>query len=201
MPKEKSTEKKDDRVRNWMFIQYDDSAPQNWRGILDDLHIPWVESPLHEADQNGDGSEKKPHRHILLFFEGNKSFEQIQEITQLINSPIPKPVKSARAMSRYLIHLDNPEKAQYKQSDIICHGGADVSEFFITSEAANRLAVGEMVEWIEENDIREFRRLAIHAWLFKREEWHGVLLKTVYYFKEYINSRRNEIREAEYKNE
>ena len=65
--------KKDVRARTWTFILYPESAPENWRDILDGYHIPWVESPLHDRDVNPDGTVKKAHRHIILLCAGKKS--------------------------------------------------------------------------------------------------------------------------------
>ena len=39
------SKRKDERVRNWTFIVYPESAPDKWRDILDDMHVPWIESP------------------------------------------------------------------------------------------------------------------------------------------------------------
>ena len=64
MPNEKS--RGSDRTRNWTVVLYPESAPENWRDILDALHIEWVESPLHEFDTNATGEVKKPHWHLLL---------------------------------------------------------------------------------------------------------------------------------------
>ena len=52
------------KTRAWTFIVYPDSAPDDWRDILDDLHIPWCESPLHDKDQNPTGEQKKAHWHV-----------------------------------------------------------------------------------------------------------------------------------------
>lgn len=57
---------KETRTRNWSVIVYPESAPENWRQILDESHIEWIESPLHEFDTNPTGEIKKPHYHILL---------------------------------------------------------------------------------------------------------------------------------------
>ena len=62
-----------DRTRNWVVIVYPESAPENWRSHLDDLHLEWIESPLHEFDVNADGEVKKAHWHVLLLFGGVKS--------------------------------------------------------------------------------------------------------------------------------
>ena len=51
----KSSGNKEVRTRNWTIVVYPDSAPDNWRTILDDFHIEWIESPLHDNDINGDG--------------------------------------------------------------------------------------------------------------------------------------------------
>ncbi|MDU7039740.1 MAG: Rep family protein, partial [Lactococcus lactis] len=60
--------KKDTRTRNWTFFVYPESAPSNWREILDSYHVPWIESPLHDKDVNSDGEIKKAHWHVLLMF-------------------------------------------------------------------------------------------------------------------------------------
>lgn len=61
-------EKNESRCRNWTIVLYPESVPDNWRDILDDLHIEWIESPLHDRDINANGELKKPHWHILLMF-------------------------------------------------------------------------------------------------------------------------------------
>ena len=88
---------------------------------------------MHDLDLNGDGSSKKPHWHIVLIFEGNKSIEQIKQITDSVKGTIPFKVASIRSMVRYLAHIDNPDKYQYPVSDIIAHGGADIADYFLPS--------------------------------------------------------------------
>ena len=106
----------DSRARIWSFVGYPgDSLPENYAEILsDDLHLCWAESPIHDADLNGDGSQKKAHIHFILSFEGMKSFDQVKEITDILHCPIPQKCRNARSLVRYFIHLDNPEKHQYK---------------------------------------------------------------------------------------
>ena len=70
-------QRKDDRSRVWTFVCYPESVREGWRDALDDLHIAWAESPLHDKDTNADGSAKKPHWHVLLVFDGKKSYEQV----------------------------------------------------------------------------------------------------------------------------
>ncbi|MEJ7331554.1 Rep family protein, partial [Staphylococcus epidermidis] len=65
------------RTRNWTFVIYPESVFQNWRDVLDNEYIQWVESPLHDKDTNPDGEIKKAHKHILVMYDGVKSYNQI----------------------------------------------------------------------------------------------------------------------------
>lgn len=122
------------RYRVWTCIVYPESAPENWESILDDKHISFCVSPLHCYDVNElDGELKKAHYHVIFAFEGKKSFEQVFELTEQLNSPIPKRVDSLRGAVRYLVHYDNPEKFQYSISDIRCYGGFDLADYFQAS--------------------------------------------------------------------
>ena len=78
-----------------------ESVREGGEDVLDDLHIAWAESPLHDKDTNADGSVKKPHRHVLLVFDGKKSYEQVSEITDSIGATIPQRCASAKAGALY----------------------------------------------------------------------------------------------------
>ncbi|MEL1068170.1 Rep family protein, partial [Campylobacter coli] len=70
------SEKRDTRTRNWTFFVYPESAPENWRDVLNEMHIPWIESPLHDKDVDSNGELEKAHWHILILFASKKSYEQ-----------------------------------------------------------------------------------------------------------------------------
>lgn len=129
------TQKKETRTRNWTIVVYPDSAPNNWRDIIDEWHIEWVESPLHDKDVNADGEPKKPHWHILLMFSSVKSYDQVLSLCQEVNCPIPKQVHNTKALVRYMAHLDNPDKAQYDITGIVAHGGVDVADLLKPSSS------------------------------------------------------------------
>lgn len=145
------SEKKETRTRSWTFIIYPDSAPEHWREKLDDLHIEWAESPLHDRDINGDGESKKPHIHVMLYFGGVKSYEQVKELTDMCNAPIPQKCHSVRSMVRYFAHLDNPDKALYDYRDIIAHGGFDLEEYLQPSKSYRYSLIGDMIDFIKDN--------------------------------------------------
>lgn len=118
------------RTRSFTAIVYPDSAPENWLTILSDLFIPTFISPLHEFDTNEiDNTPKKPHYHVVLMFDSVKTEEQAKEVFDMIGGVVPPSktfkVQSLRGISRYLCHLDNPEKYQYDTSDVRSLCGAD----------------------------------------------------------------------------
>lgn len=113
------------RTRNYATVVYPESAPENWKEYLSELHIPLFISPLHDKDINPDGEMKKPHYHVLFMFNSVKSWEQIKPIFEAIGGVGREVVNSARGYARYLCHLDNPEKAQYDTNNVIVFGGAD----------------------------------------------------------------------------
>ena len=88
---------------------YPESAPENWRDILDDYHIPWVESPLHDKDVNPDGEIKK-RIGILVCFSGKKSYGQILEITNKLNCPAPQIMKNSKRSNKILCSYGQSEK-------------------------------------------------------------------------------------------
>ena len=50
---------KEQRKRNWVFVVYPDSAPENWVEKLREMRVPGFISPLHDKDVNPDGEPKK----------------------------------------------------------------------------------------------------------------------------------------------
>lgn len=180
----------DGRTRNWTFIVYPESAPENWREILDETHSPYAVSPLHDKDINADGTPKKPHWHVCFLFEGVKSYEQIAGITASINATIPQRVESARGMLRYMAHMDNPEKAQYDPAQIEQHGGIEIAALMGTEQDAEMDLVSAMLDYIEENDITNLVDLVSYARYNEREWFRMLMYKSTYFVGQYIKERR-----------
>jgi hypothetical protein len=181
------------RTRNWTAIVYPDSAPENWRNILNCVfHLPWVESPLHDKDLNPTGEEKKAHWHVLLMFKGVKTFEQVKEITDKINAPIPQKCANAHGLIRYMLHWDNPEKTQYLKSDIVCHGGADIAKYLQPTHTARYELIAEMMGFIDDNEIDEIKTMLDYARSRRMEDWFPLLCdNSAYIIGEYIKSNRH----------
>ncbi len=181
------------RTRNWTFLVYPTkdylesigsdydgsdgygSVPDNWRSVLDDYHVSWVESELHDKDINPDGTPKKPHWHILLLFDGVQSFEQVEEISNQLNGARPEKVKSVKGLIRYFGHLDNPEKYQYGLGGIFCHQGADLGEILLPSRSEKLNILNEIRVFIKDNDIRYFNDVLDYAAENKFDTWFDYL--------------------------
>lgn len=162
------------RARTWTFIVYPESVPNNWRELLDNYHIPWVESPLHDKDINPDGTVKKPHWHVILMFDGKKSYEQIKEITDSLNAPIPQKTANTKGLVRYLIHMDNPEKYQYKQEEIVCHGGAEVEQYFELSSSSRERVLWDIMQFIRDEEITSYSAFIGYCQDTNNREWFGI---------------------------
>ena len=171
-----------DRTRLWTAIVYPDSAPENWRDILDDFHLEWAESPLHEFDSNPTGELKKAHWHIVLSFDGPKSYEQVLEILSSLHCSVPQKCHSLKGAIRYFAHLDNPEKYQYSVSAIIGHGGFDVSTALQPSSSERYSLIRDMCEYIQENDITEFADFVFYAMREHYDDWYPLLADNSAYF-------------------
>lgn len=57
---------KEKRSNKWAFLLYQESAPDNYLDILEDMHIPFVLSPWHDKDINKETGEFKKLTNTVL---------------------------------------------------------------------------------------------------------------------------------------
>jgi hypothetical protein len=192
MTNQNATKTSDNRARIWACVVYPDSAPENWRQLLDDQHVEWVESPLHDLDVNeSTGELKKPHWHIVLAFDGKKSFDQMVDLLAPLHCPIPQRCHSLKGAVRYLAHLDNPEKAQYSVASIVPHGGFDLSAALLPSASERYELIDEMQAFCVAENVVEFSDLCDYARANRREDWFPLLCDScAFVMREYLKSRR-----------
>ena len=182
--------KPDVRARAWTFIIYPESAPEDWREILNNQQLCWVCSPLHDKDVNAIGEPKKPHRHILLSFSGKKGYKQIWSVSEAIKGTRPQVCHEQKALIRYFTHRDNPEKAQYESSDIEAYGGFDLEEYLKPTASECMAIQNEMIEWCYRYNITEFRALQIYA-LRERSDWANELNRSCFQITQFLKSQRH----------
>lgn len=176
------------RTRNFATVVYPESAPEDWQDILAAQFVPAFISPLHDQDINPGGEAKKPHFHVVIMFDSVKTREQAEELFKLIGGVGCEVVQSIRGYSRYLCHLDNPEKAQYKQEDVRSLSGADyIATIGLVLDKYK--AIGEMIDYCELNDIVSYSELLVYC-RQERFDWFRVLCDNgTVVIKEYLKSK------------
>ena len=176
------------RARNFATVVYPESAPENWLEILGEQKIAAFVSPLHNLDVNPTGEVKKEHHHVILMFEGKKSDDQVKEIFDQIGGVGLEVVQSIRGYARYLCHLDNPEKTQYLEDDVICFGGADYPGT-IGLAIDKYKCISEMIEFCVQNDIYSYSELLEYS-MEHRFDWFRILCDCgTVVVKEYLKAR------------
>src|SRR5699024_12672019 len=99
---------------------------------------------------------KKAHYHVLFMFDGVKSYNQVKSIADSVNAPIPQIVGSATGLTRYMLHLDNPDKAQYDSSDFQAFNGAEITQLLKPISADRHSMIADMLQFIDDNQIIVF---------------------------------------------
>lgn len=192
---QKSAEKKygkkrAERSKVWAGVVYPDSAPEDWIDRLRSLMVDAFVSPLHDKDCNADGEVKKAHWHVLLMFGSMKTQEQAREAMEQFGCTVsPERVRNMRGYARYLCHLDNPEKYQYNQADVIAVGGADyLSAIGLPTDKYEMLM--QMMNFCDENKIYGYATLVRYA-RSNRPDWFRCLADNgTVMMKEYLKSAR-----------
>lgn len=184
-------ERKESKARNWAFILYEESAPENWRELLAEMHMPALASPLHDRDVDECDNPKKPHRHVILMSDGPITQKRANEIMEPFNgTKSAERVQSLRGYVRYLAHLDDPDKAQYDPGDIEAFGGADLAALLKPNTAGRYEIIGQMIDFCAERSITEFCELLRYARAERPKDWFPVLVDSAFLMSRYLTSLR-----------
>ena len=186
------SQRKASKTRNWAFILYpNESAPENWREMLQDLHMPILVSPLHDKDPDGKEGVKKPHYHVILISDGPITQKRANVIIEPFNgTKSAEYVKSLRSYARYLAHLDDPDKARYDPGEITAYGGADIGNLLKASGTGRYEVIGAMMDFCEDNSVYEFSDLLRYARREHPSDWFPVLVDSAFLMSRYLTSLR-----------
>lgn len=175
------------KTRNWAFVAYPDSLPDNWRDVLAECHVDMLISPLHDSDVNADGEVKKSHYHVVLHFPGPVTAGNAQRVSDSVNATQVQSVASLRSYARYLCHMDNPEKAQYALSDVVVYGSIDYLDL-VSSAADVDSAISDMERWCDEYGVYSYACLCRYA-REHRPDWARLLRhRCTTHMKAYLQS-------------
>lgn len=199
--KEYDNKRAGQRTRNWAVILYPDDLPENWKSLIDERLVKWIEGPVHNQDLNPDGTPKKEHVHTLFMFENVKSQQQIidffkdlfgeSESGSIVGVAMPQQASDRCAVVRYMAHLDHPSKVQYDVAEIIGHNGADPSEILRYSLTETIDMMISIEEFIEKNNITELCDLSALIRYGHPEWYHIITTKNTLYFNAFIRSHRH----------
>lgn len=183
---------KDTRSRNWSWIIYPESAPENWRTILDESGEKWIESPLHDKDINElTGEPKKPHWHIIISFSNKKSYKQAKLISELLNAPEPQSVGSLQGAVQYLWHRNNPEKYQYNKSEVVAHNGFKYRQYLTDVGVDTDVILQEIIQWVAETGCSEYADLVNYSVVEKFDDWFQTVRSQTIFLTAYLRSNRH----------
>ncbi|CYU90356.1 replication protein [Streptococcus suis] len=182
---------KEKRSNKWAFLLYQESTPDNYLEILEEIHVPFVLSPWHDKDVNRQTGEfKKSHKHGALFFDSLKSYSQVSELlTEKLNTPAHvEVILSPKGMYDYFVHAENPDKTPYKLEDIESGCGFELDKFLISNTNDQFLAT--IIDLIEEYNFTEFKTL-VNFSRDKEPMLLSLIVDKTYFFAKYLDSRRH----------
>lgn len=178
------------RNLRWTTIVYPESASSNFLDVLKDFHVPFLLSPLHDKDVDGDGVIKKSHYHLVLYFDSLKSSAQAQVIFDAIGGVGCQSVQSPVSYARYLIHADDPDKYQYSAEDVVAYG-LDYLQCSLDEKSQKYLGISDVITYVIENNIESFSRLLIVTSQLNRHIFE-VVCDNAYLVKSFMSSIRND---------
>lgn len=101
-----------EKCRYFVFLVYEESAPEDWKEQLKRSHGAFAISPLHEPDEEC----KKPHYHVVYMHGNTITLDGAKRAMPkgIAANGYVEPCTHPRNYQRYLLHLDDPEKQQWQ---------------------------------------------------------------------------------------
>lgn len=187
------------RTRNWATIIYprqsegeETTCPDNWSEILSELAVKCAVSPLHDKDVSKEGGFKKAHRHVVVAFDGVKTEKQAREVFDKIGGAGAEPVQSLWAYTRYLTHMDDPDKAQYSTLDVLTFGGFEYKRYAKTKDDEEKEIVqnmGTIFNICAERQMYDFAETAEYL-MTEEPQLFTTFRKNPYFFATFFKSKQ-----------
>lgn len=99
------------RAKGYTFIVYaENNDIDKIRNYIECMHYSAAVSPMH----HGDDETIKPHYHIVVMFANPRKCNAVtSEFQTVANVTVAIPVGDIKSITRYLTHMDSPEKEQF----------------------------------------------------------------------------------------
>lgn len=148
------------KARNFGFIIYPDSIPENWEECLSKLDVPMAVSPLHDCDEKKDKATwdnnndliingkhyKKPHYHVLYIAKNPVTTESVRnKVKRVLGVKAVSHIEivdSVENMFKYLTHESKDAVAKnkhvYAKTDIVYLNDFDIDRYIVLDENQKR---------------------------------------------------------------
>ncbi len=192
------------KKRYWKLLAYPDSAPEDWKEILEEegqrfvciLHDKdvWTKKDEKKNPEHKEGELKKAHFHILLMFDGETSFNTIVKIAEKIKALTPEACNgSPSTFMRYMLHLDQKSKYKYPLEDLEAHNGAVID---LTTKADEERLYDEIFDYLVGSSIHNLFRLQLYA-RKNKPEWFKYIRSHTYAIACLITAKKDDDVEQE----
>ena len=173
-----ATDKTKVKARNFAFIIYPESIPEDWEDSLSKLGVPMAISPLHDLDEterkfedmsenekaivrNGGKVFKKPHYHVLYIARNPVTAESVRIKVKraLGNNSIShiEIVDSVEYYFQYLTHESSDtikkNKHKYDKEDIVYVNDFDIDRYVTLDESQKRELKNQLLQIIRKKHL------------------------------------------------
>ena len=195
---------RDKKARGWGFIYYPETPDDaSIFDLIESTHMPCLLSPLHDSDvwnstdeaknpEHKAGTLKKPHYHGMWLFDGPARSSQAASLCEVFGDHCPphyEAISSIPSMTRYFVHLDNPDKYQYSIDDIQAFNGATICLIKPLTPEEKSAVVKDSLAWCRDNHCTEYSDLVNYC-LDKRPDWFEVVSGRTIFYSHYLSSNR-----------
>ena len=192
--------------RYWWGYLYEDTAPADWETRIRESGYECVWA-THDRDVRPTGESKVTHTHVAVAFNHAVGAGEAKAV--LTDFGVKEASiqfrDSWRAVCRYMIHMDDPDKFQYSPDIVRQCGGADW-ETAISRTSDKYRTICEMQDWVDDPANRrangcppQFVDLMRHARRENREWFIALCDNCTVVMREYCKGARadwkDEVRE------
>ena len=176
------------RNRNYCSILYPEDEP-NWESKLRNLHITACVSPLHTGEKE-DGSELKPHYHVVLMYDSVKTIEQAKEDFVSFGAlDRCESIRAIRSYLRYLCHLDENPKEKEHYDPYLVHVFGDFDYIAAINSTEDDLNIlGDITCYVHDYHITSFIDFQYFNWSHNMDWFRIIARNATMYVKEIIKS-------------
>lgn len=133
---------------------------------------------LHDHDVKEDGSPKEPHYHILCYRKSG--FRLTPAFRAFTQNTLIQPCRSRCHSYQYLIHKNDPDKAQYSEADIHQYHLGDKNTFIHTLAEQKDNQYAQMLDDLAQLGYRELAIKYGRDYMLNYERYERFMAKIAY---------------------